>query len=274
MDILDATVDSTDVDNDQRLLEPSVASQEEKFLSEQTVSKQISLTDAQTSQRKSTETAPRKAPPKTAPKQSKPANTDLSRKTSDARQKLLSTQKSQLQLEVSRGQTLKSNRDDQRKQQSREDQQLQKRPVQQKSQRLPKQRKKRRRSCCGGESPERNVDNDARHIEAIIASQQQSSKCCCAPLCCCCCRQPKRRDNQMQQGSACSRCCKKFLAFLFSHIGLCSMVVAYAIMGGFLFRWLEASDEIEERIMISRKRNNSISRVGTPSRVLENVFRM
>ncbi|CAG5116920.1 unnamed protein product, partial [Candidula unifasciata] len=260
MELPDATVDSTDVDNDQQLLEPSVVSQEDKILSEQIVSIRIAQTDSQAAPKQPAQAATKKVPPKAAQKQGKPpAYSDLSRKTSEARQKLLSTQKSQLHLEVSRGQTLKGNKDELRKQQPRPDQQQQKRTVQQNTQRLPKQRKKKRRSCCGG-SPDRNVDNDARHIEAIIASQQSSSKCCCAPLCCCCCRQTDQSDSQAKKGGACSKCCKKFLAFLFSHVGLCSMVVAYAIMGGFLFQWLEAADEIEERIMISRKRNSSISK--------------
>lgn len=40
-----------------------------------------------------------------------------------------------------------------------------------------------------------------------------------------------------------SRCCKKFAAFLFSQVGLATMVVAYSIMGGFLFRAIEGPYE-------------------------------
>ena len=38
-------------------------------------------------------------------------------------------------------------------------------------------------------------------------------------------------------------CCKRVVAFLFSHVGLAGMVVAYSIAGGFLFQTLEAPYE-------------------------------
>jgi hypothetical protein len=44
------------------------------------------------------------------------------------------------------------------------------------------------------------------------------------------------------KGSA-KNCCKKVLKFLFSHIGLCGMVVAYSVLGGFIFRHLEQTNE-------------------------------
>ena len=42
----------------------------------------------------------------------------------------------------------------------------------------------------------------------------------------------------------CQKCkyyCKKFIAFLFSHIGLCGLVVAYVILGAIAFSYLEVS---------------------------------
>src|SRR4051812_34633640 len=36
---------------------------------------------------------------------------------------------------------------------------------------------------------------------------------------------------------------KKFIAFLFSHVGLCALVVAYTMLGSVLFRAIEASHE-------------------------------
>ena len=41
-------------------------------------------------------------------------------------------------------------------------------------------------------------------------------------------------------------CCKKVLKFVFSHIGLCGMVIAYSITGGFIFQHLEQTNELEE----------------------------
>lgn len=38
-------------------------------------------------------------------------------------------------------------------------------------------------------------------------------------------------------------CCKKVLKFLFSHIGLCGMVIAYSVLGGFIFQHLEQTNE-------------------------------
>jgi len=44
-------------------------------------------------------------------------------------------------------------------------------------------------------------------------------------------------------------CGKRVVAFLFSHVGLAAMVVAYSILGGFLFRALEAPHE--QRVKVS-----------------------
>lgn len=60
-------------------------------------------------------------------------------------------------------------------------------------------------------------------------------------------------------------CCKRFIAFLFSHIGLAAMVVAYSILGGFLFMVIENSYAIElkqsyeERL--EKLKNQTIARI-------------
>lgn len=51
------------------------------------------------------------------------------------------------------------------------------------------------------------------------------------------------------------KCCKQFLTFLFSNIGLCSVVVAYSILGGFIFQKLEAPNEIEKRHFVTSIRS-------------------
>ncbi|XP_071116101.1 potassium channel subfamily K member 18-like [Haliotis cracherodii] len=38
-------------------------------------------------------------------------------------------------------------------------------------------------------------------------------------------------------------CCKKFMKFLFSHVGLCAMVILYCVAGGFIFEHLEKNNE-------------------------------
>ncbi|XP_059162381.1 uncharacterized protein LOC131945761 [Physella acuta] len=66
----------------------------------------------------------------------------------------------------------------------------------------------------------------------------------------------QRRESTMRERRRkCVQYCKKFIAFLFSHIGLCSLVVAYTIMGGFIFQALEQTAEITVRREVSDERN-------------------
>ena len=58
----------------------------------------------------------------------------------------------------------------------------------------------------------------------------------------------RRRERQRRQRQRVVACCKQLAAFLFSHVGLASMVVAYHIMGGFLFRAIEAP--FEQRVKV------------------------
>ncbi|RUS72331.1 hypothetical protein EGW08_019910, partial [Elysia chlorotica] len=55
------------------------------------------------------------------------------------------------------------------------------------------------------------------------------------------------------------QCCKKFLTFLFSQVGMCALVVSYTIMGGFLFNWLEADNEVTQRETVQHARERSAS---------------
>ena len=60
-------------------------------------------------------------------------------------------------------------------------------------------------------------------------------------------RLTSRRESKVRQRQKkVINCCKKFIAFLFSHIGLCSLMVGYSIAGGFIFQELEAPYEIEK----------------------------
>lgn len=47
-------------------------------------------------------------------------------------------------------------------------------------------------------------------------------------------------DEKKQDG-----CLKVFMKFMFSHIGLCAMVVLYCVAGGFIFEHLEKANEEE-----------------------------
>jgi len=60
----------------------------------------------------------------------------------------------------------------------------------------------------------------------------------------------RRRERQRRQRQRVVACCKQVAAFSFSHVGLAGMVVAYSIMGGFLFRALEAPFERRVKLKV------------------------
>lgn len=66
---------------------------------------------------------------------------------------------------------------------------------------------------------------------------------------------PKEKNARKKCQTTCVKCCKKFLTFLFSNIGLCSVVVAYSILGGFIFQELEAPNEIRKRHFVASMRS-------------------
>ncbi len=51
-----------------------------------------------------------------------------------------------------------------------------------------------------------------------------------------------RHGTERKDGGA-KECCKTFSKFIFSHIGLCGMVVLYSVIGGFTFQYLEQTNE-------------------------------
>lgn len=54
-------------------------------------------------------------------------------------------------------------------------------------------------------------------------------------------------------------CCRKFSAFLFSHIGLCALVVGYSIMGAATFQALEGQNEINKRQEVKSLRESTVA---------------
>lgn len=67
----------------------------------------------------------------------------------------------------------------------------------------------------------------------------------------------QRRESTMRERrKKCLSYCKKCIAFLFSHIGLCSVVVAYTIVGGFIFQALEAPGETTIKLSIKVRLQN------------------
>lgn len=114
--------------------------------------------------------------------------------------------------------------------------------------------------------------------------EQRHRRCC---LCCINCRSRCRKQRQNDKSNVskneketkkqssqvrnlskgqhrkemCWNCCKKFTAFLFSHIGLCGLVIAYSIMGGFVFMSLESSHELLERGSMDMRRKVQVERL-------------
>ena len=55
---------------------------------------------------------------------------------------------------------------------------------------------------------------------------------------------PMSTDNVgPSRGEKCLSCCKTFVAFMFSHVGLCGLVVLYAMLGGLTFEKIESAKE-------------------------------
>lgn len=75
-------------------------------------------------------------------------------------------------------------------------------------------------------------------------------------------RLSKRRESKMiQKRREVINCCKKFVAFLFSHIGLCSLMVAYSILGGIIFQALESPHEEKTKIKVASVRNDILTNI-------------
>ena len=59
---------------------------------------------------------------------------------------------------------------------------------------------------------------------------------------------------QKTRGEKCASCCKKFVAFLFSTIGLTCVLCGYTVFGGFVFMWLESPNEVQLKNDVQRTR--------------------
>ena len=54
-------------------------------------------------------------------------------------------------------------------------------------------------------------------------------------------------------------CMKLFFAQLFSHVGLCALVVGYAIMGAFIFAYLEKDNELSTRANVKNLKRQTLN---------------
>ncbi|GAB6026381.1 hypothetical protein CHUAL_012584 [Chamberlinius hualienensis] len=59
--------------------------------------------------------------------------------------------------------------------------------------------------------------------------------------------------------SRCKTCCRKFTAFMFSHVGLCGLVVGYSILGALAFVALEGKNESDTIVEVVSKREKTVN---------------
>jgi hypothetical protein len=65
-------------------------------------------------------------------------------------------------------------------------------------------------------------------------------------------------DQRMLTKENCLTCCKKFTAFMFSRVGLFFVMMGYVALGGFLFKELEAGNELNMRYIMDEKLNITV----------------
>ena len=56
-------------------------------------------------------------------------------------------------------------------------------------------------------------------------------------------------------------CMKLFIANLFSHVGLCALVIGYSIMGAFVFSKLEKDNEMNTRREVGNDRKQTLEQL-------------
>lgn len=73
----------------------------------------------------------------------------------------------------------------------------------------------------------------------------------------CCCKNESKKEQKTPKrsfGQKCNSCGRKFVAFLFSHIGLTCLVAGYSILGGYVFMKIEKPFEITQRSNVGKIR--------------------
>ena len=67
--------------------------------------------------------------------------------------------------------------------------------------------------------------------------------------------------KRLERKEKCVHCCKSFVAFLFSTIGLTCIMVGYAILGGFIFMKLESPNEKIVKTDVQQTRRSHVDRL-------------
>ena len=69
------------------------------------------------------------------------------------------------------------------------------------------------------------------------------------------------RSSAISSMTRCGKCCyycRQVTTFLFSHIGLCALLLGYALIGAFTFQAIESQNERDQRFEMLRTRNEMI----------------
>ena len=78
------------------------------------------------------------------------------------------------------------------------------------------------------------------------------------------------RSERMEK---CKNCCKSFTTLIFSRIGLCLLVVAYAFGGGVIFQFLEAPYEGRLTARVQRRLNITVEKLFNSSEEARVLFK-
>ncbi|CAF1231110.1 unnamed protein product [Rotaria sordida] len=89
-----------------------------------------------------------------------------------------------------------------------------------------------------------------RRDELLQQQQQQSGQ-----------QHPTVRSIRSERMERCKSCCKSVTTFIFSRVGLCLLVVAYAFGGGVVFQFLEGPHEGEVSQGVHRRLNITVERL-------------
>jgi hypothetical protein len=65
----------------------------------------------------------------------------------------------------------------------------------------------------------------------------------------------------LERMERCKNCCKSFTTFIFSRVGLCLLVVAYAFGGGVVFQFLEASTDESNVDRVQQHLNTTVEKL-------------
>ena len=78
---------------------------------------------------------------------------------------------------------------------------------------------------------------------------------------------------QLERMERCKNCCKSFTTFIFSRVGLCLLVVAYAFGGGVVFQWIEGPYEGRVTEGLQRRLNITVEKLFNTSEQSKVLYR-